>query len=193
MIVLRRPFRVFDVDVLGASLLAALLGLGYAGIWWPASLRHQEKLRSAGHLQQANANLRTAAANLESVRRQTDRIHAEIELCRASAPAVGSIPRYLNQVAAIAEASGLRIDNTIPGRWKDEATRRFVDVEFTARGTSLALTRFLDRLSRDNARQRVTAFSVSAQKGSPDGRSILSWTVRLFAQPNKPSAAERES
>lgn len=177
MIVLRRPFTLYDLDLAG---VAACLTLGGFGLWlafggWPRVWQRyqglvQEHAVTAGELRQARqayAEFQRDLENLETLVAQ----HA------ANAPHVQARADLLRDLTELALRHQLELRTVIPKALEPGDRCQLADVELGGRGRTHAIIGFLADLGRRHPYQALQTCRIS--NGSEADRGICELTCVL--------------
>jgi len=183
MIVCRRPFRLYDVDILGLAGVAALAGLA---IWllvfpWQETWEGYQGLASKRTV--ARQQLDSAILQLESYERGVAELERVLAAQIEVAPSASVFSAMLQKMTDVAQGSHLVITSVTPEPMKPQGDYLVSDVEVRGRGRSADFVRFLDELAQKNPYQALVACSIEKRKNNPDGLCDVSWTVRLYFLP----------
>lgn len=190
MILLRKPFTLFDVDVLG---LLGLLGLGAVAGWLVVQTAAvQTGLRELqARLRNAEPQRRQQLQKLESLQQELDALRAEVAARQAEAPGADAVAGFVGQIAHLAADTGLDLQNVTPGPIAEENGRLHCDVQVVGRGGSLDFVRFLFQLAARNPYQTLRTFTINRPAGPEPPICQITWTLRLYmVAPPKPLAGE---
>ncbi|MEW6251954.1 MAG: hypothetical protein AB1716_15035 [Planctomycetota bacterium] len=205
MILRRRPWPIYDVDVAGLVVLLAVAGAG----WWLAARPWQRMwgAYTASTAQQSALEKQLEADRLELTRFERELAHlGEVVDSQADqVPAVESFALQLRRMTTIAEEEQLSVLNVTPQPAQPSGPYLVTDVTVGAHGSSRQFMRFLDRLAQANPHQGLRAFSITGAAGEASdaqtpsanvpagtgatarGRAAelceLNWTVRFYLLP----------
>ena len=179
MIVCRKPFTIFDVDVIGVAALVVLALAACFGVLVPASA-------NATEYRALSARLVAADGRLEQTNQQLRRINSEIAALESgvaertrAAPGADAPTPFLQRVAALAEQWNVQLVQVLPQPTRAADGYLFTDVRFSGRGTSLSFAGLLDQLARENPYHALQDFAITRSADPGDTRCALSWTLRL--------------
>jgi hypothetical protein len=183
MMLVRRPFVLFDVDAVGLAALLALCGLGYVVGVQRMQAQFATRAQLTTQLSAARAALQRSRAQAEHVQQDTDRLRSAADVWRAAASSPGNPSQFVSRLAALVSASGMELLSAAPRSDLDPMPFVEGELTLTARGDGPSFVMFLDRLARETPYQAITQFSVKADPDPRSGRCNLTWTVRLFKTP----------
>lgn len=191
MIVCRRPVLIFDVDLIGATVCAALFGLGYLG----GVQRVRADWESLGALRAravaADRACQAVRARLSEAQRTAATLRAAIENRAAEVPGPEALSAFLSRVGVLAAESDLMVQQVAPQPMQVEGAYVVCEIRMSGSGRSLDFIRFLDRLARDSSYHVVRGFRITGA-GGQEPNCALSWTLRLYMLPSpERSAAAR--
>ncbi len=183
MIISRRPWILFDVDVLGA---AVVLLLGVAA-WWSVLRPWQQTwadYRAAvtsravvtAKLEEEQLALREFELNLAPLQ---DTIAAQFK----QIPAVDAFSNLLRQLTDVAHEARLELLSVEPQPMLAQGTYLISDIQVGARGRSPDFVRFLDRLAQENPYQTLRLCSIQRPAASEMPTCNLNWTIRMYLLP----------
>jgi Tfp pilus assembly protein PilO len=183
MIVSRRPWTLYDVDIVGGASVMLLL---LAAVWlvvWP----WQRTWREYRHAQTARSE---AVKRLEDDRLVLDEFEQSLQpLQQAIASQTRQIPyadsfaRLLQQLTDVANEAQLQLLTVQPQPIVESGPYLVSDIHLGGRGRSRDFIRFLDRLAQENPYQSLVTCAVDREAGDSQPACNLSWTVRLYLLP----------
>lgn len=190
MIVTRKPWLLYDVDLIGA--LGAVV-LSVAAGWfvfarWQQTWTDYRELTAARST--AQAELQTELHKLKQYETGLAQLREAVESQIDRAPSVGALSAFLRELTDIARDVDLEVLSVTPQPLTTEGPYLVSDIPMGGRGRSRDFVRFLDRLASSNPHQMLTACSITRPVSSPDALCELKWTVRLYLLPEAQAAAQ---
>lgn len=180
MMLCRRPWRVYDVDAAG---LAGLVVLAALGVWRvPAEwnrVTQEYRQRGAQYLR-LEAQLK---AELPAVADREARLAEAIEALRArqaGVPTTHALPALLKDLTEVVRTAGLDLVRFTPQPVSREGAYDTCEIDFAARGSVVALIRFLDLLAQRHACHELRGCAVT--RGAGDACD-LTWRLRIHLLP----------
>jgi len=185
MIVCRRPWTIFDVDLMGLGALGAIV----AAFWWLVLNPWQQTWNRYRDLSARRAMLE---ARLENQQRELERfeagvaqIQAAVTAQAAQAPRAGAIAGLLRQLTNLAEQSHLELLSVTPHSTTHEGKYLVNEIEVAARGRSRDFIDYLDRLAQTMPGQTLVSCSITRSVGSTEPLCELVWALRLYLLPDR--------
>lgn len=183
MILVNKPVRIFDVDLIGAVMVGIIAIVAYASVILPA-------LDGASAGAQLRQSLALADESIQRTAQRLDRYSQEIQLLsqavaqRADAsPGVRDSAALPSVVAAAAQTTGVHVLQMVPVAPRETERGLVSDLQVVARGSLLDLTRLLDRLRRERAHHQVLEYGVCESRENGDRRCQITFTLRLHLAP----------
>jgi Tfp pilus assembly protein PilO len=183
MIITRRPFAIYDVDLIG---LAGVAALGVAA--WFLAIAPWQSL--AGDYRDLVTQRSVAQRALDNAQRQHDRFERDLPPLKklvgehaVDTPQASALPQLLSELTTLAQASGLEISTVAPAPVSAQGAYLVADVQVTGRGASQAFVRFLDELAQRNPYQTLRECSVHQSGATDEAVCDLAWTQRFFLLP----------
>lgn len=184
MIVCKKPCTLFDVDLLGLGVLAAL---GVAA-WWLVVAPWQQMWSEYAILAAQRA---TADAGLQTDSRTWDRYQQGLsDLQRTvagqldAAPRAATLAQQLRRMTELAETSHLEVTSVAPQPAAEQGAYLVSDIAVSGRGRAHDFILFLDRLAQENPHQSLEACAVRRSLGEGD-ICDLAWTIRMYLLPDQ--------
>ncbi|MCK4340090.1 MAG: type 4a pilus biogenesis protein PilO [Phycisphaerae bacterium] len=185
MIVCKKPWTLYDVDLIG---MVGLAVLGLAA-WWLILAPWQETWNEYRELAAARS---VAQAGLQQDLLELERFEpglVELEHVLAAefreVPRAEAFSRLLRQMTSVAEEANLELLNVVPQPAVTKGAYRVSDVQVDGRGRSRDFIRFLDRLALENPYQSLRTCSISRRATGPEPTCNLAWTIRLYLLPTE--------
>lgn len=180
MIITRRPWTLFDVDVLGAAVVLLMGVAAWWSVWRPwrqtwADYRAAVVSRAAvtAKLEEEQLALREFEQNLAPLQ---DTIAAQF----MRIPAVSSFSSLLRQLTDVAHEVHLELLSVEPQPMAAQGTYLVSDIQVGARGRSGDFVRFLDRLAQENPYQTLRLCSIQRPATAETPNCNLTWTIRMY-------------
>lgn len=183
MILCRRPFRIFDVDVIGAVVFAVLLAGGWYFVWRPWCQTWAAYRSQVGVHAKATKQLQTEIAELDRFATGLHDLRAKFDLYAATVPTAPALPDLLATLTETAQAAHLELRAVVPRPTQRVGGYLVADIQITAQGASGDFVNFLDRFAQVNPHQALTDCRVQRPLNAPDARCELQWTTRLYLLP----------
>jgi Tfp pilus assembly protein PilO len=183
VIIARRPFTILDVDLLGLIALGVLI---LAGIWvfaLPWQRTWDQYWAAAADRVATEQGIRDYAAKLERYRQELDHLQGIVDDQAQTCPDAGRFTDLLEEIAAIAEQSGIQLVSVTPKPGVPAGSYLASDVEIGGLGTSHDFVRFLDRLAQANPYQTLHRCAIRRAPLSDEPRCAVNWTMRLYTLP----------
>jgi hypothetical protein len=179
LILLQRPVRIFDVDLIGVVMVAIIGIVAYVSVILPAveGAAIGAQLRQSVAL--ADGSIQRTAERLDQYTRDMKSLHEAVAARAAAAPQARDTTGFPSVVAAAAEATGVHIVQMVPVAPRETERGLVSDLQVVARGSLLELTRLLERLRRERSYHQVLEYSVVESREVGDPRCTLTFTLRL--------------
>jgi hypothetical protein len=188
MIICRKPWTLYDVDLVGAALLVVLVAAGFWLVALPARQAWSAYRQTAASFVAAQRKLEQDAHDVEGFEQQLVTFEDLVAAGMRGVPDPNAFVPRLREMTQAAEAEQVRVLNVAPVPSTLEGAYLVVDVQVTGRGASPAFFRFLDRLARENPYQALRAFTISRPAASAEESCELAWTIRFYLLPAAPLA-----
>ena len=186
MVICRKPFTLFDVDILGAGALLVLI----AGGWWfvinPWSTLWTQYRSMAERRATARANLKSDLHELERFDAGLASLRTTVQEQARIAPSAGSVSGALKELTELAKREHLTLLGVTPQPATQSGDYVCADIRVIGRGQSGDFVRFLDRFSAANPYQSLESCVISRDRRSTDAECELSWQTRLYLIPDAP-------
>jgi hypothetical protein len=193
VIVCRKPWTVYDVDVAGLVGLAVLA----AASWWLAVAPWLQTWH--GFRELARKQAAVSQCVLDDIV-ESDRREGELEgLGRvvsnelAQVPAAGALTEQLQRMTELARACDVELLSVTPQPPSREGPYWVSDIRVTGRGSCRNFIRLLDRLAGENPYASLRACSVARPPLSREASGELAWTVRLYLLPANGDGGDAEA
>lgn len=190
MIVCRRPFVLYDVDLIGLGVIASLL----VGAWfvvgrpWQATWSEYRVLATQRNT--IEANLQRDMRELERFEIGLAQLRQRVDAKLADVPRPTSVPALLRKMTDLARAANLELLSVAPAPAKEQDAYLVSDVNVVGRGRSLDFIRFLDLLAQENPYQCLKTCRLSRPPVSSSPTCEISWTMRLYLLPRAESVQD---
>lgn len=187
MIISRRPIPIFDVDLVGAATIAAVVAAG----WWLVLQPLQQTWSDYGAVALEHRTVQEALqgeiAALEEFRRRVTQYEEVVADHADAVPNAGTVSDLLQEITDLAEASNLEVFTVRPARGTRQGAFTVSDVEVGGRGSSRNFVRFLDELAQRNPYQTLMRCTIRRLPESEGDACDLRWTTRLYLLPDAES------
>lgn len=178
MILVRRPFAIHDVDLVGAALLLAV-GCGF---YFAIARPEAQAMRQRQALRDAAAEAGRSTGQLRQELRRATLLKADVGAALAQdvegLPSRGEFAQFLSDLAARAKAAGLEVLQMTPLAQKSIGEWSAIDVQMSMRGGSREFISFLQRLDEWHRYQEVSDYQISAESG--EDLCKVEWTLRVY-------------
>ena len=183
MIVCRKPWTLYDVDVAG---MAGVVVVGLVA-WWLVVVPWQRVWNDyrglTGVRSVSEDALHKDMVELERFERGLEQLEGVVAAQTRHVPRADSFSRLLKQMTDLAREASLELVNVAPQPATASGAYLVSDVQVGGRGRSQDFIRFLDRLALDNACQSLQACSITRATKETQPTCELTWTVRLYLLP----------
>jgi len=191
MIVSRKPWTIYDVDVIGIAVLVIVALAACYGVFLPARANATEYRDLSAQLSAANGEIEKTGQRLQQVNAQISTLQEGVTERVRAAPRPDSLTPRIQRIASLAREYDVEMTQVLPHPITTAAGNLVADVEFSARGHSLDLIRLLDRLARENPyhtveRMAIDGRCINEQVG--DTRCNLKWSLRFYMLPDDAAA-----
>lgn len=186
MIVLRRPWVLYDVDVVGAAVAALLIALGCWQIpaRWSALARQYRSLSDACRL--SETRLAAEAPALAEAQHDIEEFAAAVALRDASFPRTAALGSIVNDLTGDVRRAGLELISVSPQPPKQVGIYDQCEIPFSARGSAVDFARFLDEVGQRFACAELTACAITRASKSGDATCSINWALRLTLLSDRP-------
>lgn len=179
MIVCRRPFKLYDTDVIGLVVLGVIALAACIGVILPARANTTEHRELSDKINAANAAAEQTAQRLHAVNREVGMLQSGILDRALAAPKSDALTPFLQRVASLAIGCDVRIVQVLPYPAQSGDGYLYSDLSFSGRGRCLDFARLLDQLARENPYFSLQDFAIKGAANPTDPSCELSWTLRL--------------
>lgn len=180
MILVRKPVRIYDVDLIGIVMVAIIGIVAYVSVILPA-------LEGASLGAQLRQSVALADESIQRTAQRLDRYTQDVKLLSvavaeraAASPGMRDSAGFPSSVAGAAEAVGVHVLQMAPIAPRETERGLVSDLQVVARGTLLDLTRLLDRVRRERTHCQVLEYVVTESRDPSDPRCVITFTLRLF-------------
>lgn len=184
MIVARKPWIIYDVDLVGAAAVVALA----VAAWWFAVLPWQKTWARSRELAAQHATLQAGLRNdvteLEQFQQQLSELEHTVNEEAAEVPRADSVSELLRRMTDLARDADLELINVAPRPATTDGAYLVSDIEVTGRGRSHDFIRFLDQLALGNPYQALRSCTITRPASADRPTCELAWTVRLYVLPS---------
>ena len=183
MIVCKKPWTLYDVDVAG---MAGVVVLGLAAWWlvvapWQRVWSDYRGLTGVRSVSQDALN--KDMVELERFKQGLEQLEGVVATETRHVPRADSFSRLLEQMTGLAREASLELLNVAPQPATVSGAYVVSDVQVGGRGRSQDFIRFLDRLALENPCQSLQACSITRATKETQPTCELAWTVRLYLLP----------
>jgi len=183
MILVHRPIRVFDVDLIGAVMVAIIGIVAYVSVILPAVDGASASMQLRQSLALADESIQRTAQRLDRYTQDIQALSRAVTERSAASPGVRDSAALHSVVAAAAEATGVHVMQMVPVTQRETERGLVSDLQVVARGSLLDLTRLLDRLRLERHHYQVLEYGISESREGADRRCVITFTLRLHLAP----------
>jgi Tfp pilus assembly protein PilO len=179
-------------DLIVLPILVMLCAAGYF-LWIAPSLetiRAQAAARVACDAQEMR--YRAARTNHFRVRRTLQDLLDQLEREGGGMPLASVVDQRIAQIAAIAQACGVTIEEVHPQNLPQTAEHLATRIDFRARGSFRGFRRFLRQVEEQMSFLDITHFALSRATAPADGGCQITWSLRMYSRADEPVAARGE-
>jgi len=188
VIICRKPFLIFDVDVVGAAAVLGGLVVAHCGMIQPALRQSDTYQALAASARQLEAGIDSAESRLEQASVELRDLRASAADRLAAAPTRSAPAEFVNDAGRLATEHDVQLIQILPQPARRLDGRVMTDVQVTSTASSLGFARFLDALHRVHPNFSLIELSIRAA-GDHAGSSLqISWTVRLNSLAESPQS-----
>ena len=184
MILFRKPFPVYDVDLIGAVMVGIVGVVAYITVLRPAQTGNELNKQLAGAVSMTEAAISRSSDRLENYLADLQSLSAKVRAREQNAPTKNDAGNFPRQISAAAESNAVMVEQLQPNPLREGEQGLFCDVQVVARGGIVNLIQMLDALRRECPHMQVQEFSISNARESADARNLLTLTLRLFIAPD---------
>ncbi len=127
--------------------------------------------------------LSRAEGALAGVDEEIERISSALEACESKLPAEMNLDHFLEQIAALAEGTGVRVERVTPSGVRGNGLFRELEIDVQATGAFPALHDFLDRIETASQLTRVNDLSIAREDAY--GGCAASFNLALYFAPGR--------
>ncbi len=186
MILLRKPFPIFDVDLIGAVMVGIVAIIAYLTIYVPARSVGQVDQQLAIAVQTTQAAIARSSDRLDRALAEKRDLTRKVEDRERNLPKASEASEFPRQIATAAEANGVKVQQLAPHPLRNTEQGTVFDVQVVARSGLAQFIGMLDELRRKCPHMQVREFSVARGSDTVDTGSTLSLTLRIYLAPPVP-------
>lgn len=185
MILLRKPFPIFDVDLIGGVMVGMVGVVAYLTVIRPAQVGSELNAQLAGAVNMTEGAISRSSDRLGKYIAELEVLSARVREREQSAPTKRDAANFPRQISAAAESHAIQIEQLQPTPLRDTEQGAVCDVQVVARGGIVNLIQMLDALRSECPHMQVQEYGIA--QGS-DARELLTLTLRLFIAPEPAGA-----
>lgn len=183
MIVCRKPWTLYDVDLAGIGGAAVLL---LAGWWlvaapWQALWREFHTFAAARTAEQAG--LRADLVGLTEFEQSVTDLERVVLTQEGAVPTADTISQQLQKLTDLAAATDVELLSVTPQPVAAAGEYVVSDVQIGGKGRSHDFIRLLDRLAQENPYQSLRNCVISHSSPPDQAACELNWTMRMYLLP----------
>lgn len=185
MILMRKPLRVFDVDVLGVAVLV-VLGVGaYLTAVVPGRAQAKQRRSLKMDAESVEAQVCSVEERLRAIERLTRELRDVVARRVDSSPVRSEINAIVNHIVADAEQAGLRIASVEPEPAERVGDTYVSAVSVIASGRQPDCVAFLDALAMRHPYHSIESLSLVRQPDLAEFRCRIVLRVWLHVLPDE--------
>lgn len=189
MILCRRPLLIFDVDLLAAGGVAALVVATWLLVIGPWQRVWQDYRAVAARYGALGTQLKEDLGRLQQRRAHLDRIEQVVAAQVGAVPRATSLSQLLQEMTALAAATQLELLSVTPQPVVREGSYLVSQIQVSGRGRSRDFVNFLDRFAEQNPYQTLENCTLSRRADATEPQCELTWSLRLYLAPSESHAA----
>lgn len=183
MIVTRRPFSIFDVDLVGAVMLGVLGVIAYGTVLRPILDGQQLTRQLSGAVSATEGAIARSATRLDKYQDDVRGLSGRVERRMKDAPTERDAGVFPQQISAAAERNGVVMLQMTPATPKMCDRGRVADVHTVARGGLAAVIGMLDDLRLVCPHMQVHEVGISQGQTGDDPHCTFALTMRMYILP----------
>lgn len=183
MILLRRPFPIFDVDLIGIVMIGIVAIIAYLTIYVPARAVGQVDQQLAVAVQTTQAAITRSSDRLDRARAEQHDLSRKVESRERNLPKAGETSDFPRHIATAAEENGVTVQQLAPNPPRNTEQGMVFDIQVVARGGLAQFIGMLDDLRRKCPHMQVRDFSIAHGPDAAEPASTLSLTLRIYLSP----------
>jgi hypothetical protein len=183
VIVSRRPWTIYDVDIVGGASVLLLLAAAMWFVVWPWQRTWRDYRQTTTARTEAVTGLGDDRLALDEFEQSLQPLQQVIASQTRQIPYADSFARLLRQLTDVANEAQLQLLTVQPQPIVASGPYLVSDIHLGGRGRSRDFIRFLDRLAQENPYQSLLTCAMDRAAGEIQPACNLSWTVRLYLLP----------
>lgn len=180
MIVCRKPFTLFDVDVIAIAALVVIALAAYFAVLRPAQGNAAEYRDLSAKIETANKQVAATSEKLTAVHAQTENLLEGVTLQSRAAPKIDVLNPFLRRITTLAVECGVTITQVVPRPVRRNDGYLSNDIFFTGTGGSLGFIRLLDRLACEHPYFTLEEYALKRAGARAEQPCEIAWTLRLY-------------
>ena len=180
MIVCRKPVTLYDVDVIGLSILAVIGAMTYFCVIRPAGANAHEYTALSESVAEARTGTERTSEQLRGVNHKIEQLRNGVNDRVQAAPKPGALTPFLQRVANLALQYDLELNQVVPSPVQPADGYLVNEIAFIGRGQSLDFARLLESLAWENPYFSLQDFSIRGGAGGANSKCEVAWTLRLY-------------
>lgn len=189
MIVTRKPCTLYDVDLIGFAVVAAIGVAAWALViapWHNTWTRYRE---ATARCAEVESQLQRDLNDLQRFEGDLARIERAGDDQSDRAPTAAAVSHLLRQMTHLAQAAHLDLLSVAPQSMQRDGPYLVHEIQLAGRGCSGDFILYLDQLAREMPYQSLQTCSISRPATSTEPTCELAWSVRLYLLPDAPKPA----
>lgn len=184
MILLRKPVRVFDVDVLGVAVLVALGATAYLTAVVPSRAQAEEHRALSSEAMTAEAKVLDAEGRLRGIERLTRELQTTVAERIAKSPTRAEINAIVNSMMLETASANLQIESVEPRPPLRVGDHYVCDVIMVGRGRAPDFVEFLESLAERHPYHSIEMLSIARGAGYEDEACRFEFHLQLHLLPD---------
>ena len=184
MILVRRPFVLYDVDAVFALLAIGCVVGAYLGFVIPATRTAHARQTLLGEIQSEQRAIASLRRHIDHDQSQADQLARGIERCTAAIPRLADFNDAVNALVNEAADEQVEIASVVPERPVVSGGRWVSQVRLSGTARSNDCIRFLDALVRRHPYHAIKQFTLSTMADTETSRCSVSMTISLYLLPD---------
>lgn len=160
MIVLRKPVRLFDVDLLGIGLTIILAAIAYGGVWRPWQATGLDRTARESAWRSRSSVLDQRRLEREQLESEIAQLSETLHRCAQRTPQLDQWSQVVTAVLQAAQECGLAVRGATPDRPKPAGSASNAELSISGHGSAEALLRLLAMLAERWPAHEVLDYSI---------------------------------
>lgn len=189
MIVARRPFLLYDVDLIAIGVLVGIVAAFFATVYAPLRASDRSHRTLAGELALSEERARLLERRLADARDDNARLASAVAGAREQAPGSTALTGFVDLLTSRAADCGIDVTQVRPEGATPRDGLLVGRITVVGRGRGSDFMNLLQILARENRYHSVADVSVTRAVGDRDDLCALSWSHFVHMLPDSVSPA----